>query len=249
MINSRSTTAKIPAPAMIRRNTVSILTLIAVITASATGCSTFLHTSTAIIKSPVAFVTSIGVEKRIVKILCLWEPAEGQGLDGKPSRGFAGQILMFAHGSPSPIPVHGTISIYEYVNFHPDEVDPQPIHKFTFDDGGWNAHRTESTLGESYNVFLPYVVKNNGHATCALRVEYTSPEGRVMSSPYTEVTLTAKTSNRPLSALRRNILSDAEPRSIVGDRESARRNSVTELEDEVPTIDSTTIALPRAALR
>jgi len=249
MIKLRSTIAKMPRPAVISCNTVAMLTLFVVITASATGCSSFLHTSTAIIKSPVAFVTSMGAEKRIVKILCLWEPAEGQGLDGKPSRGFAGQILMFAHGSPSPIPVHGKVHIYEYVNFHPDEVDPQPIHKFTFDDGGWNAHRTESTLGESYNVFLPYVVKHNGHATCALRVEYTSPEGRVISSPYTEVTLTAKTSNRPLSALRRNILSDSEPRSSVGDRASARRNSVAEVEDEVPKIDSTTIALPRAGLR
>ena len=230
-------------------NTVAMWTLFAAITAAAPGCSSFLQTSTAIIKSPVAFVTSIGEEKRIVKILCLWEPAEGQGLDGKPSRGFAGQILMFAHGSPSPIPVHGRVHIYEYVNYHPDEVDPQPIHKFTFDDGGWNAHRTESTLGESYNVFLPYVVKNNGHATCALRVEYVSPDGRVISSPYTEVTLTAKTSNKPLSALRRDILSDSEPRSIAGDRESAGRNAVTELEDEVPSIDSTTIALPRAGRR
>ncbi|MCP4510530.1 MAG: hypothetical protein GY826_29490 [Fuerstiella sp.] len=237
-----------PTPAIARRNTVAILAIVAAITASATGCSSFLHTSAAIIKSPVSFVSAIRAEKRIVKILCLWEPAEGQGLDGRPSRGFAGQILMFAHGSPSPISVHGKISIYEYVNFDPDDVDPQPIHKFTFDDGGWNAHRTESTLGESYNVFLPYVVKNNGHATCALRVEYTSEEGRVISSPYTEVTLTAKTSNKPLSALRRNILSDSGERSTDRDHKSGRRNPDAELEGEVPTIESTTIALPRTAL-
>ncbi|HIK96263.1 MAG TPA: hypothetical protein EYG03_30335 [Planctomycetes bacterium] len=249
MIKSRSTGSPIGSPAMVRRNTMAMLTIAAAITASATGCSSFLHTSAAIIKSPVSFVSAIRAEKRVVKILCLWEPAEGQGLDGRPSRGFAGQILMFGHGSPSPIPVHGTVSIYEYVNFDPEDVDPQPIHKFTFDDGGWNAHRTESTLGESYNVFLPYVVKNNGHTTCALRVEYTSPDGRVMSSPYTEVTLTAKTSNRPLSALRRNILSDSAARSSDRDRKCARRNSVADLEYEVPTIDSTTIALPRAALR
>ncbi|MEO2015888.1 MAG: hypothetical protein ABGZ53_16125 [Fuerstiella sp.] len=249
MIKLRSTTSPMVSPAIVRRNTMATLTIVAAITASATGCSSLLHTSAAFIKSPVQFVNTIRAEKRIVKILCLWEPAEGQGLDGRPSRGFAGQILMFAHGSPSPIPVHGTTSIYQYVNFDPDEVDPLPIHKFTFDDGGWNAHRTESTLGETYNVFLPYVVKNKGHATCALRVEYTSPEGRVISSPYTAVTLTAKTSNKPLSALRRNILSDSKPRSIDRDRKSGRRTPFAESEDEVPTLESTTITLPRAALR
>jgi hypothetical protein len=234
------------ANVIIRRVTIARLFAVAAITVSATGCSSFLHTSAAIIKSPVAFVSGIGAEKRIVKILCLWEPAEGQGLNGRPSRGFAGQILLFPHGSPSPIPVHGKIHIYEYVDFDPEDEDPQPIHKFTFDDGGWNAHRTESTLGESYNVFLPYVLKDKGHASCALRVEYVSPEGRVISSPYTEVQLAAKTSNRPESAIRRDILSDAGLRSSAKDHNSAGRAPVVEAEPKVPKMDTTTFALPRA---
>ena len=243
----RSTTTLIPVNGVNRRHTFAVLTIIAAITVSATGCSSLLHTSAAIIKSPVAFVTAIRAEKQIVKILCLWEPAEGQGLNGRPSRGFAGQILLFPHGSPSPIPVHGKIHIYEYVNFDPNDEDPQPIHKFTFDDGGWNAHRTESTLGESYNVFLPYVLKDKGQASCALRVEYVSPAGRVISSPYTEVQLAAKTSNRPESAIRRDILSDAEPRSTAKDRNPAGPAPVVDAESIVPTMDTTTFALPRSA--
>jgi hypothetical protein len=245
----RSTTAVIPVNGVNRRHTFAVLTIIAAITASATGCSSLLHTSAAIIKSPVAFVSAIRAEKRIVKILCLWEPAEGQGLDGKPSRGFAGQILLFPHGSPSPISVHGKIHIYEYVHFDPDDEDPQPIHKFTFDDGGWNAHRTESTLGESYNVFLPYVPKDKGRASCALRVEYISPDGRVISSPYTEVQLAAKTSNRPASAVRRNILKESTEKSSSRDRRSDRRDPVSDSGPAVPAIDIQTIALPPTTRR
>jgi hypothetical protein len=243
----RSTIAEVTANRVNRRTTFAALTMMAVITGAATGCSSLLHTSAAIIKSPVAFVSAIRAEKRIVKILCLWEPAEGQGLDGRPSRGFAGQILLFPHGSPSPIPVHGKIHIHEYVHFDPDDEDPQPAHRFTFDDGGWNAHRTESTLGETYNVFLPYVLKDKGHASCALRVEYISPEGRVISSPYTEVQLAARTSNRPESAIRRDILSAPRPRSTAKGRKSAGRTPVIEAEPKVSAMDTTTFTLPQAA--
>ena len=116
--------------------------------------------------------------RQAARILCLWEAAEGQGLDGQPSRGFAGQILFFGPGDAAPFPVHGTIRIFEYDNFDPNENSPKPIHAFVFDDGGWNAHRSESTMGESYNVFLPYVKHHAGRAKCALKVEFTAEQYR-----------------------------------------------------------------------
>ena len=144
--------------------------------------------------------------RQAARILCLWEAAEGQGLDGQPSRGFAGQILFFGPGDAAPFPVHGTIRIFEYDNFDPNENSPKPIHAFVFDDGGWNAHRSESTMGESYNVFLPYVKHHAGRAKCALKVEFTAENGRTISSPITEVSLQARQkSAKAQSAISRNI--------------------------------------------
>lgn len=171
----------------------------------------------------------------------MWEPAEGQGLDEKPSRGFAGQIIFFSHGDPEPIRVSGTVRIYEYTNYDENEEDPQPDHIFQFNDGGWNAHRAEGTLGQTYNVFLPYVKKDKGHAVCALRVEFESKDGRKVSSAFTQVTLASKTSAKPAAALRRNIIQNKTNRDTPGVVTDMRTES-----DGQPhrKLESTTIKLP-----
>lgn len=113
----------------------------------------------------------------VVRIVSLWEPAEGTGLNGGPSRGFAGQILFFTPNNSSPIPVKGTIDIYEFDDMGTAEEQAKPIHKFRFDSGGWNAHLGEGTLGPGYNVFLPYVKKHGYKTTCALRIRFTPADG------------------------------------------------------------------------
>lgn len=186
---------------------------------AAVGCA-----DTSFIQSPGQFLPGAGKKtqaRQAARILCLWEAAEGQGLDGQPSRGFAGQILFFGPGDAAPFPVHGTIRIFEYDNFDPDEDSPKPIHAFVFDDGGWNAHRSESTMGESYNVFLPYVKHHKGRARCALKVEFTAENGRTISSPITEVSLQARQqkSAKTQSAISRNIArQNLESRAPVSDQ-------------------------------
>ena len=75
------------------------------------------------------------------------------------------------------------------------------------------------TVGETYNVFLPYVRKDKKTTVCGLRVEYEAPDGRITTSPYTEVTLGMQASNRPASGLQRhqikNISSGKKPEKDV----------------------------------
>jgi hypothetical protein len=176
------------------------------------GCSstTLLQTSSSVLNAPAAMLQAARTPDRVSKLLCLWEAAEGQGLDEKPARGFAGQIMFFTHGKASPIKVNAVVRIFEYVNYDSDDENPIPTHMFTFDSGAWNAHRAEGTLGQSYNVFLPYVKKDKGHAVCALRVEIETEDGRKISSPFTEVTLASKTSNRAAKGIQRDVVRKAQ---------------------------------------
>jgi hypothetical protein len=48
----------------------------------------------------------------VSEIICLWQPAEGQDMDGLPCRGFAGQLLFFAVGNEAPAEVGGEVMIY-----------------------------------------------------------------------------------------------------------------------------------------
>lgn len=178
------------------RNSVqkSLVALCAASILTVSGCasSSFLKTSSALLKAPVNFVSGKSQPKSVAKILCLWEAAEGQGLDEKPSRGFAGQVMFFEHGNPTPTQVVGDVVIYQYKDYDPDAEEHTLLHTFRFDSGAWKAHRTKGTLGDSYNVFLPFTEKHKDRVTCALRVEITLENGRKISSPYTEVNLAGK---------------------------------------------------------
>ena len=222
-------------------NMISIRSAAVAFLITLTGCSsTSLLKPSKLVSAPLE---AVGLKKSplVAKILCLWEASEGQGLDEKPARGFAGQIIFFGYGEATPVKTDGIVRIYEYTDYDADDPDPEPAHVFVFDNGGWNAHRTEGTLGQTYNCFLPYVEKKTGHVVCALRVEYEAKDGRKVSSPFTEVTLAAKTSTKPPGALTRNIVKN-------------KRFGIQQVNGERPAektarkLESTTIKIP-ASLR
>lgn len=215
--------------------------LLSCLVVAASGCSSSLMKSSgSALMAPVNALRPAKKEKRIAKILCLWEAAEGQGLDEKPTRGFAGQIIFFSHGSPTPVEVNGTVKIFEYADYSEDVVDPKPIHMFTFRESAWNVHQAEGTLGRTYNVFIPYVEKRTGHVNCALRVEFESADGRTVTSPYTEVALMPKTTHKSAAELQRNIVSTTSNRQSTTDQPALGNRQLSK-----PKLDSTTIKLPR----
>ncbi|MCA9080775.1 MAG: hypothetical protein KDA58_09465 [Planctomycetaceae bacterium] len=113
----------------------------------------------------------------VVEVICLWEPAEGQGLDGLPSRGFAGQLLFFAHGHDEPVKVDGKVTLYVFDDQGSVEDQSRPLHEFNFEGAVWNTYLRESSMGAAYQLFIPYTRPGTKHAECSLRVKYTPPGG------------------------------------------------------------------------
>ncbi|MEZ6062079.1 MAG: hypothetical protein R3C19_17195 [Planctomycetaceae bacterium] len=209
-----------------------------------TGCNT-----TSLFHAPARFMFNRKQTDKVTRILCLWEAAEGVGLDGNPSRGFAGQILFFSYGDPSPVPVKGTVNIYEYDNFNPDDLNPVPVHKFTFDSGGWNAHVTNGTLGYSYNVFLPYVVPNPGRADCGLKVEFVPENGRTVSSPYTAIPLSGRLNRHAAeTAISRDVVRNEQTKPATPPAATAAAVTSTTAASE-DKLESLTIELPKQKRR
>lgn len=145
----------------------------------------------------------LGVARRdspIVRVVCLWEPAEGTGIDGAPARGFAGQILFFNAVDATPVRVDGKVEVYQFDDMGTVEEQSKPIHKFAFDSGAWNLHLVTNGLGPSYNVFLPYVKKHSFQTTCALRLRFTPEVGSPVYSEMHSVTLRGKENPEALHA-------------------------------------------------
>lgn len=230
------------------RMTTCLLSLTVVLSS---GCSSSLvQSSKSVLKSPMSLVSSRAT-KPVAKILCLWEAAEGQGLDEKPARGFAGQIMFFTYGDPSPIKVDGTVRIYEYANYNADEEEPEPIHEFVFESTAWNMHRAEGTLGHSYNVFLPYILKGSGRANCALRVEIEDRNGKKTSASFTEIALSGKGGQDGQSPNRNFVRSNRTKPKVVDQRvaksnqKSNSDSNTTMSEKAAEQLDTLTISLPK----
>lgn len=113
----------------------------------------------------------------VVEVLCLWEPAEGNDLNGLPCRGFAGQVLFFTPGSAQSARIDGDIRIYVFDDVGDEDERSRPLRQFDFDSGSWNALMHGSDLGASYQLFVPYTRPGQFQANCTLRVRYTPKDG------------------------------------------------------------------------
>ena len=168
---------------------VRFLVLLLLLSMSISGC-TSLALSTWDWKSTKKFASA---KKPAVEIVALWEAAEGKGVDGMPTRGFAGQLLFFQHNNSSPVYVKGEIMIHLYDDQGSDIEQNKPIHQYKFDEGAWQVHAVESTLGPAYQVFIPYVRKGRDQAECALRVQLTQEGSSDIYSRMISVKLEGKT--------------------------------------------------------
>jgi hypothetical protein len=113
----------------------------------------------------------------VVEVMCLWEPAEGNDLNGLPCRGFAGQLLFFTAGNSEAAKVDGDIRIYVFDDVGDEAERSKPLHQFDFDSGSWNKLGRDGDLGMSYQIFVPYTRPGQFQANCSLRVRFTPKYG------------------------------------------------------------------------
>ena len=111
------------------------------------------------------------------EIICMWEPAEGIGLDGKPSRGFAGQILFFTAAHPRPVQTDGDVRILLYDEAGLTAEEPRPFKQYEFSSEVFGAFLRDTNLGAAHHVFIPDPRSGNAYEECALRVVLTSKSG------------------------------------------------------------------------
>lgn len=206
---------------------------------SSFGCAS---TST-LLRDPGRLIGKSRPEKNVARVLCLWEPSQGTGVDGKPARGFAGQILFFGGRDDAAVRIDGDVRILEYSNFSSDDDEPVPLHTFTFKSDAWDVHRTEGSLGHSYSVFIPYMEKHKNTVNCGLKVEFIGKDGRVVASDTTEVLLPGKGSMASTSPMQRSVTRNISRKAGASPSSHAVQSHIND--DKPATLETTTIALPR----
>lgn len=125
----------------------------------------------------------------VTQIICIWQPAEGQGLDELPSRGFAGQIVFLTANSPTPVEVDGDVTIYLFDDQGTPEERSKPLHVFRFIDGSWQTYLAPTAWGPTHQLFIPYVRKGYHRASCSLTVQLETPDGHRVTSAMANIVL------------------------------------------------------------
>lgn len=126
---------------------------------------------------------------QVSEVVCLWEAAEGVGLDGLPCRGFAGQIMFFTQGRAEPVRINGGVRVYVFDDHGTIEEQSRPLHEFEFPAEAWNTYLRKTNLGPAYQVFIPYTRKGGRLASCALRVRMSGENRLPLYSKLATVTL------------------------------------------------------------
>jgi hypothetical protein len=111
----------------------------------------------------------------VVRCLCLWEPAEGTGVDNKPARGLAGQIFFFTRDSVSSVAADGDVRIFMFDDQGTEEEQGVPLHQFDFRDNTFRAFLAPTQFGPAYQLFVPYSRKGRHQAELAIRVRLAQP--------------------------------------------------------------------------
>jgi hypothetical protein len=113
------------------------------------------------------------------KMVAIWTP-DILAQPGKPAtRGFGGRLYFYNEKSQA-IPVEGQLVVYAY----DDTIDPhqtgQPQRKYGFTPDQFTQHYSDSDLGASYSIWLPWDPVGGNQSNISLVPVFTSTSGQIV---------------------------------------------------------------------
>jgi hypothetical protein len=186
----------------------------------------------------------------VVEVVGLWQPAKGKGLDGMPTRGFAGQIMFFTRGQKSPVRVDGDVRVYVYDDVGIREEQAKPVHQFDFSNGTWDGYLYDVNVGPSYYVFIPYTRDGSLQANCSLRVRLKLKSGHTVYSDVANVTLSGSP-REEVAAARDQAAKAQRSTSSVASAATAKRRvrRMSPLSESVGRVDGSGEMAPTESMR
>lgn len=113
---------------------------------------------------------------------------------GKPStRGFGGRIYFY-NAEDKPVPVEGQLTVYGYDDTIPKKGSQRnPDRKFVFTPEQFQSHFSESQIGPSYSVWIPWEDIDGPRRDISLVPVFITTSGKAIMGPQTINVLAART--------------------------------------------------------
>lgn len=90
------------------------------------------------------------------RMVSTWSETVLQQVGKTSERGFGGRLMFFKRGSEDPIRVDGQLVVYAYDETDREKYETHPARKYVFPREEFARHESESQLGPSYSIWLPW---------------------------------------------------------------------------------------------
>src|SRR5579863_4518261 len=144
-------------------------------------------------------VPKAGPRNPVIRILGMWEPAEGM-LKGKSTRGFSSNIMFFSQNSDLAAEVEGDVVIYVFDDQGTAEDQAIPFAEYRIEAAVLSNHMGRGPLGATYAIFVPYTRPGIHEAKCALRLRFTPKGGQPVYSGMMNVVLPGEKKHKDTAA-------------------------------------------------
>ncbi len=115
----------------------------------------------------------IGVPDRVV---ATWTEAVLHQ-SGEGTRGFGGRLFFYERGTAEPVRVNGRLVVYAFAEDDRQASDNRPTKRFVFPAEQFVRHESESEIGTSYSVWLPWDAAGGAQAEVSLIARFEPSQG------------------------------------------------------------------------
>ncbi len=121
-----------------------------------------------------------GKPQQPVSVVTIWNDTVLHRPDGRPLRGFAGQLIFYGADADKPVKVDGTLTVYAFdeAGRNPDNVKPD--RKFVFTAEQFARHSTRTKVGPAYAVWIPWDEAGGPKKQISLIVRFVPKGGRLL---------------------------------------------------------------------
>src|SRR4029453_7149160 len=116
---------------------------------------------------------------RPVRMAVIWSPALLNTTGQKPTRGFGGRIYFYDAANKA-VPVEGQLVVYGYDDTRVRTDGKTPDRKYAFTPEQFTSHFSETELGASYSVWLPWDEVGGPQLDVSLVPIFTATSGQLV---------------------------------------------------------------------
>jgi len=122
-------------------------------------------------------------------IVAVWTYAVAHTPGQPPVRGFGGRIMFYQDGREKPIKVDGTLVVYAFEETANNEEKITADRRYVFSPEELQRCYSQSRLGHSYSIWLPWDEAGGPQRTVSLIVCFTARQGPTVVSQQSKVSL------------------------------------------------------------